>query len=76
MDDDVFDSLFGDTVRINSEGVLITVAESANVTDGVPFTEASVRRLLTDEPMASPGACILSRSWRFRSILLPNPHWG
>ncbi|MGI9064068.1 MAG: helix-turn-helix domain-containing protein [Pseudonocardiaceae bacterium] len=71
MDGDVFDSLFGDTVRINSEGVLVATAESSKVSDGVPFTEANVRRLLADEPLASPAACILSRSWRFRSGLLP-----
>ncbi|MGH3978501.1 MAG: helix-turn-helix domain-containing protein [Pseudonocardiaceae bacterium] len=71
MDDDVFDSLFGDTVRINTEGVLVAAAESSKVSEGVPFTEASVRRLLNEEPMASPGACILSRAWRFRSVLLP-----
>ena len=71
MDDDVFDSLFGDTVRINTEGVLVAAAESSKVSEGVPFTEKSVRRLLTEEPMASPGACILSRAWRFRSELLP-----
>ena len=52
-------------------GVLVAPAESSKVSDGVPFTEANVRRLLADEPLASPGACILSRSWRFRSSLLP-----
>lgn len=70
MDDDVFDSLFGESVRINAEGVLVTAAESSSVSEGVPFTEDSVRRLLTEEPMASPGACILARSWRFRDTIL------
>jgi transcriptional regulator with XRE-family HTH domain len=70
MDDDVFDQLFGDAVRINAEGVLVTAAESSAVSDGVPFTEETVQRLLTSEPMASPGACILDRAWRFRDQIL------
>lgn len=70
MDDDVFDEQFGESVRINAEGVLVTAPESSTVSEGVPFNEESVRRLLTDEPMASPGACILSRAWRFRDVIL------
>ncbi|WP_020669493.1 helix-turn-helix domain-containing protein [Amycolatopsis nigrescens] len=70
MDDDVFDALFGDAVRINAEGILVTAAESTSVSEGVPFNEESVHRLLTDEPMASPGACILDRAWRFREQIL------
>jgi transcriptional regulator with XRE-family HTH domain len=70
MDDDVFDNLFGESVDINAEGVLVTATDSSSVSDGVPFSEDSVRRLLTEEPMASPGACILARAWRFREELL------
>lgn len=70
MDDDVFDELFGESVRINAEGVLVTAAESSSVSDGVPFDEECVRRLLDNEPMASPAMCILQRSWRFRRQLL------
>lgn len=70
MDDDIFDELFGDSVRVNAEGVLITAAESTSVSEGVPFTAENVTRLLTREPMASPGACILDRSWRFRAQIL------
>lgn len=70
IDDDVFDSLFGESVKVNSEGTLVMAAESTSVSDGVPFNEESVTRLLTKEPMASPGACILARSWRFRETLL------
>ncbi|WP_326945444.1 helix-turn-helix domain-containing protein [Amycolatopsis sp. NBC_01307] len=70
FDDDVFDRLFGDAVSINAEGSLVSAADSTKVTDGLPFTEETVRRLLTDEPMASPGACILDRAWRFRDKLL------
>jgi hypothetical protein len=70
IDDDVFDSLFGETVSINAEGALVGAADSSAVTDGLPFTEETVRRLLTEEPMASPGACILDRAWRFRDEIL------
>jgi transcriptional regulator with XRE-family HTH domain len=70
FDEDVFDDLFGNAVQMNAEGVLITVAESSKVSEGLPFDEATVRRLLRDEPMASPGACILDRAWRFRDIVL------
>jgi transcriptional regulator with XRE-family HTH domain len=72
FDSDVFDDLFGDAVQVNSEGTLVHAAEATAVSAGVPFDEASVRRLLTSEPMASPGACILSRAWQFRDHLLTN----
>ncbi|SFJ76883.1 Transcriptional regulator, contains XRE-family HTH domain [Amycolatopsis sacchari] len=70
IDDDVFDALFGESVQVNAEGVLVTAADSTSVSEGVPFDEECVTRLLTKEPMASPGACILARSWRFREQLL------
>ena len=37
---------------------------------GWPFTEDTVKRMLTSEPMASPGACILARSWQLRDQIL------
>lgn len=70
FDDDVFDDLFGGAVTINAEGVLIIAAESSTVSEGLSFTDETVRRLLRDEPMASPGACILDRAWRFRDKIL------
>lgn len=70
FDDDLFDDLFGRAVQINAEGVLITAAESSTVSDGLPFTDETVRRLLRDEPMASPGACILDRAWRLHDAIL------
>lgn len=70
IDDDVFDQLFGDTVRINAEGELVTSGEATSVSDGLPFDEATVTRLLTSEPMASPGACILARANKFHRQLL------
>ncbi len=72
FDDDLFDSLFGDTVRINAEGELVSSAESTRVSQGLPFDDATVDRLLTREPMASPGACILDRASSARTMLLSN----
>lgn len=70
FDDDIFDELFGEAVQINAEGVLVAAADASTVSAGLPFTEATVRRLLREEPMASPGACILNRTWRYREMLL------
>jgi transcriptional regulator with XRE-family HTH domain len=70
FDDDVFDDVFGGAVLVNAEGVLITAAKASSVSDGIPFTSDAVHRLLRDEPMASPGACILHRAWHFRDALL------
>jgi hypothetical protein len=49
-------------VPVNAEGTL--VSSSGDGTDGLRFDEASVTRLLRDEPVASPGACILHRAFR------------
>ena len=70
IDDEVFDDIFGNTVQINAEGALVTAIESTSVSEGVPFTEDTVKRMLTSEPMASPGACILARSWQLRDQIL------
>nr|WP_255426510.1 helix-turn-helix transcriptional regulator [Pseudonocardia sp. C8] len=70
FDADVFDPLFGNTVQINAEGELVTAADSTSVSEGLPFTAATVERLVTREPMASPGACILRQAWEHRSALL------
>jgi hypothetical protein len=37
--------------------------------DGAPFTEAAVDRMLTSEPMASPGAACLALAWQHRELL-------
>lgn len=73
IDDDVFDDLFGETVRINAEGELVASSEATSVSGGLPFDGPTVNRLLTTEPMASPGACILDRAWRFHDHLLSRP---
>ncbi|MCC8247408.1 hypothetical protein [Saccharothrix luteola] len=70
IDGDFFNDVFGNAVQINAEGSLVSALESTAVSDGVPFTEETVRRMLTSEPMASPGACILGRAWELRDVLL------
>ena len=72
IDEDVFDDLFGNTVEINAEGTLVSAADATSVSDGAPFNDECVSRLLNDEPMASPGACILDRAYEFRQQLLDN----
>jgi hypothetical protein len=70
IDDDVFDHVLGEAVQVNSEGSLVTSADAASVAEGVPLTEDNVRRMLTQVPMASPGAAILEAAWRHRIALL------
>jgi hypothetical protein len=70
IDDDVFGELFGGTVQVNAEGSLVMAADSTSVSEGLPFTADTVNRLLTREPMASPGACILAQAWKHRDHIL------
>ena len=70
FDDDAFDELFGDAVSVNSEGSLVSSSDMVNVTDGLQFNEENVSRLLRDEPVASPGACILRRAFDWRDTLI------
>jgi transcriptional regulator with XRE-family HTH domain len=70
FDHDVFDDAFGAAVRVNAEGVLISAAGSTRVTDGLPFDESTVTRLLRDEPMAPSSSSTLERAWMFRDTLL------
>jgi hypothetical protein len=68
ISDDVFTSLFGAMVRVNEEGELVAVG-GGTPADGVPFTESTVTRLLTSEPMASSGAACLALAWQHRARL-------
>ncbi|MFB9691265.1 helix-turn-helix domain-containing protein [Amycolatopsis plumensis] len=70
FDGEIFDALFGNAVEVNPEGALVAAVDSSKVTDGLPFNEETVKRLLSKEPMASPGACILDRAWRFRHQII------
>jgi hypothetical protein len=70
MDDDVFDQAFKDAVQVNSEGVVVMDDGAGSDSKGLPFEERTVDRLLTSEPMASPGAACLALAWRHRIALL------
>jgi transcriptional regulator with XRE-family HTH domain len=69
VDDDVFERTFGDAVRYNDEGEIVAIGDG-RVTEGIPFTQPAVDRLLTSEPLASPGAGCLALAWQHRSQLL------
>ncbi|MGH3439836.1 MAG: helix-turn-helix domain-containing protein, partial [Sciscionella sp.] len=69
IDDDVFTRAFGGATRYNEEGEIVAIGDG-RATEGIPFTQESVRRLLTSEPMASPGAACLALAWRHRDRIL------
>ena len=69
IDDDVFTNEFGAATRYNEEGEIVAIGDG-RATEGIPFTQESVRRLLTSEPMASPGAACLALAWRHRDRIL------
>jgi len=68
IDDDVFSEVFGDAVRFNDEGEVVTVS-GGSPAEGVPFTREAVSRMLSSEPIASPGAACLSLAWQHRRFL-------
>ncbi|MGQ0778463.1 MAG: helix-turn-helix domain-containing protein [Pseudonocardiales bacterium] len=68
IDDDVFTEVFGSTVRFNDEGEIVALGDGTP-TEGVPFTESAVSRMLDTEPMASPGAACLTLAWKHRAVL-------
>lgn len=69
IDDDTFNGVFGAAVRFNDEGEIVAVGDG-RATDGVPFTEEAVTRMLESEPMASPGAACLALAWQHRDRIL------
>jgi len=85
IDADVFDDLFGEAVRFNSEGMIVfdkifddivaVNSEGRVISDsgmtGFPFTAESVRRFCGDgEPMQAAGAAVLTLAWSHRERLL------
>ena len=70
IDAEVFDELFGDAVRVNSEGMTIFGEDGGDAGDGIEFCERNVKRLLEREPMAAPGEACLALAWRSRMALL------
>jgi transcriptional regulator with XRE-family HTH domain len=69
IDDDVFTRAFGAATRYNEEGEIVAIGDGC-ATEGIPFTRESVHRLLTSEPMASPGAACLALAWCHRDRIL------
>jgi hypothetical protein len=54
-------SCSGEVADTNGEG---------SITTAVPFTEQTVQRYASAEPMQAAGAGLLRLAWRHRSILL------
>ena len=69
IDDDVFLREFGKSVRYNEEGEIVALGDGRPV-DGLPFTRPVVDRMLSAEPMASPGAACMSLAWHHRDLLI------
>ncbi|QIS23425.1 helix-turn-helix domain-containing protein [Nocardia terpenica] len=69
IDDEVFDEVFGATVRFNEEGEVVA-SGGGQAADGVPFTAAAIERLLETEPVAAPGAACLALAWQHRHSLI------
>ncbi|WP_239308666.1 MULTISPECIES: helix-turn-helix domain-containing protein [unclassified Frankia] len=71
IDADVFDTLFSGMVAMNAEGSVVTTGPNQRACDGIPFTAATVRRLIEQEPLAPSAAACLDLAWRHRGTLLP-----
>lgn len=65
----VFDTVFGNLVDTNAEGEIVGGAAAGRL-PGVPFSEAQVGRLLTDNPMQAAGAAVLALAWSHRHNIL------
>jgi hypothetical protein len=61
IDSDVFDALFGVTLRRNAEGTILAAREfAAHVVDGI----------VTAEPVQAAGAALLRLAWRHREMFV------
>ncbi|MDJ0341370.1 helix-turn-helix transcriptional regulator [Streptomyces sp. H10-C2] len=69
IDSEVYDSVFADMVSRNSEGTVIA-GRTGEDTAGIEFTEANIRRLLDNEPLASAAAACLDLAWQHRGLIL------
>ncbi|MFB7618762.1 helix-turn-helix domain-containing protein [Kitasatospora sp. NPDC056181] len=67
IDADVYDSVFSGMVSRNTEGNVIA---GGNGTAGIEFTEANIRHLLDNEPLASAAAACLDLAWQHRGLIL------
>jgi hypothetical protein len=66
IDATLFDQVFSDLVAVNSEGRVI----NDTATTGFAFTESSVTRFSTSEPMQAAGAATLRLAWKRQRSLL------
>ncbi|WP_157120342.1 hypothetical protein [Nocardia fusca] len=69
IDDDLFEDVFGATVRFNEEGEVVAIG-AGSAAEGIPFTESAIDRLLDTEPVAAPGAACLALAWEHRHSLI------
>jgi transcriptional regulator with XRE-family HTH domain len=70
IDADVFDHVFRDLVKINSEGTVVAAGRRTGAVPGIPFSDERVEQLLGSQPMAPAAAGCLALAWRHRSMLL------
>ncbi|MBL7495533.1 helix-turn-helix transcriptional regulator [Frankia sp. CNm7] len=68
---DAFDAMFAEMVHSNAEGSVVSAGPNHPVADGIPFTYATLRRLVDSEPLAPAAAACLELAWRHRELLLP-----
>lgn len=68
IDDDLYEQLFVAAQASNDEGRLLSIADGVPER-GLPFTEATIRRLLEKEPMISSGAACLTLAWKHRDLV-------
>ncbi|MGW5396244.1 helix-turn-helix transcriptional regulator [Streptomyces sp. NPDC003952] len=69
IDSDVYDSVFSGMVSRNSEGTVVA-GRPGDSSAGIEFTEANIRRLLDNEPLASAAAACLDLAWQHRGLIL------
>ncbi|MBL7490207.1 helix-turn-helix transcriptional regulator [Frankia sp. AgB1.9] len=68
---DTFDGMFAEMVHSNAEGSVVSAGPNRAVAEGIPFTYATLRRLIDSEPLAPAAAACLELAWRHRELLLP-----
>ena len=69
FDQHVFDELFHDLVATNAEGDIVGATTTGAGTIGIPFTQATVERFTSTQPMQAAGAALLDLAWRHRDTL-------
>jgi regulator of RNase E activity RraA len=67
FDADVFDAVFDGLVQRNDEGDVVSIDSDRQQ---FAFDDATIRRLLTSEPMAPSGAGCLRLAWQHRLAVL------